>query len=138
MVTHLLDTDICIYWLRGNPQVKLRLSETNLTNLAVCSITLAELYVGAYSSKTPEDHLAQITAFTGSLALLSIGDAVLRCFGQQKTLLRRENKLIGDFDILIASVAITEGLVLVTNNVQHYNRISGLRIENWLTSPLSS
>jgi tRNA(fMet)-specific endonuclease VapC len=134
MVTHLLDTDICIYWLRGNSRIKQKLSEATLGSLAICSITLAELYVGAYSSKTPDDHLAQIVAFTHPLALYTINDNVLHCFGQLKTLLKRENRLIGDFDILIASVAIAERLVLVTNDVQHYIRIPDIHIENWVAS----
>jgi tRNA(fMet)-specific endonuclease VapC len=137
MVTHLLDTDICIYWLRGNPQVKQKLSDVTLGSLSICSITLAELYVGAYSSKTPADHLAQIVAFIHPFMLFTIDDDVLHRFGQLKTFLRRENRLIGDFDILIASVAITQGLVLVTNNIQHYARIPDIRIENWVAPSTS-
>jgi tRNA(fMet)-specific endonuclease VapC len=76
--------------------------------------------------------LAQIDAFVRLLHIVPLSDASLRRFGELKTRLIRTNKHIGDFDLLIACVALTEGLTLVTNNTHHYERVAGLKAENWL------
>jgi tRNA(fMet)-specific endonuclease VapC len=65
--------------------------------------------------------------------VLSLDDKVMDYFGKFKAELRRKGQLIGDIDLLIASVAVSNNLTLVTNNTRHFERISELSLENWLT-----
>jgi tRNA(fMet)-specific endonuclease VapC len=62
---------------------------------------------------------------------LSLSNDTLKKFGQLKAQLRKAGTPVADFDLLIASVAIAKKLILVTNNTRHYQRITGLDLENW-------
>ena len=69
--------------------------------------------------------------FIKSLTVLPLSDRTLKKFGQLKAQLRKVGTPVADFDLLIASVALTEDLILVTNNTRHYQRIEELKLENW-------
>lgn len=133
-MTYLLDTDICIYWLKRSQPILERVKTAGQNEIAVSAITVAELYFGAYNSARVTENLERAARFLEQISILPLTDSVLRKFGQVKSDLRKHGQLLPDFDLLIASTALAEGLVLVTNNVQHYARIAELRLENWLTS----
>ncbi|NJN10627.1 MAG: type II toxin-antitoxin system VapC family toxin [Richelia sp. RM2_1_2] len=128
---YLLDTDICIYWLKGKTTVKNRVNKVDWTEIAICVITASELYFGAYNSSKIEKNLIAAETFIQSLAVLDLSNDTLKKFGQLKAQLRQAGKPVADFDLLIASVALTENLILVTNNSRHYQRILGLNLDNW-------
>lgn len=128
---YLLDTDICIYWLKGRNQVREKINQLDRSELAICSITVSELYFGAYNSSKIEKNLITAETFIQSLPVRSLSNETLKKFGQLKAKLRQAGTPLADFDLLIASVAITEDLILVTNNLRHYQRIVGLKLENW-------
>lgn len=130
-MTYLLDTDICIYWLRNRYSVREKVREIGWNEISICVITAAELYFGAYNSSRIRENLERAEFFIQQLPVLPLTDAVLRRFGQLKAQFRRIGQPIADFDLLIASVALTEGKILVTNNTRHYDRITGLQLENW-------
>ena len=67
------------------------------------------------------------------LSVLPLSDSALKTFGQIKADLRKQGQPLADFDLLIASTALAAGRTLVTNNLRHYTRISGLQLENWTT-----
>lgn len=129
-MSYLLDTDICIYWLRNRQAVRERVSEVGWNQISICVITVAELYYGAYNSNRVTENLARAEFFIQNLPVLPLNDTALRRFGELKAELRRTGQPIADFDLLIASVALAENCVLVTNNTRHYNRITGLQLEN--------
>jgi len=130
-MTYLLDTDICIHWLRGQPAVHRRLAAVGPEAICVSTITLAELYYGAECSlKAVENHRA-IDDFTSGVQVLGVSSDVARTFGEMKAQLRRQGGLIEDFDLAVAATALAYGFILVTNNVSHFARIAGLIIENW-------
>ena len=131
---YLLDTDICIYWLKGREIIRNKILSVGLSNVAICSITVAELYYGAYNSSRIEENLTRAERFISNIAVISLDNDALRCFGELKTQLRKLGQPVADFDLLIASVAITENLILVTNNTRHYNRIDEIQLENWVLS----
>jgi len=128
----LLDTDTCVYLLNGNPSLKKKVEEVGVFSLAISNSVLAELYFGAYNSKKAEDNLKRINLFKKNLTILSDSEESALRFGKIKADLRSKGKIIEDFDILIASVAIVNSCILITNNTDHFERIDGLRIENWL------
>jgi len=63
---------------------------------------------------------------------LPVDEAASERFGEFKAMLRRAGKAIGDIDLLIAGVAASRGLKVVTNNTEHFERIPGISLENWL------
>ena len=130
-MTYLLDTDTCIYWLRNRQSVRERVREVGWNQISICVITVAELYYGAYNSNRVTENLARAEFFIQNLPVLPLNDTALRRFGELKAELRRTGQPIADFDLLIASVALAESYILVTNNTRHYDRIPELQLENW-------
>lgn len=128
---YLLDTDICIYWLKGRTTVKAKINRVDRKDLAICVITASELYFGAYNSNKIEQNLRTAETFIQSLTVLPLSNDTLKKFGQLKAELRKAGTPVADFDLLIASVALTGNLILVTNNTRHYERITGLNLDNW-------
>jgi tRNA(fMet)-specific endonuclease VapC len=133
-VNYLLDTDTCIYWLKGRQSVRERLLAVGWEQVGICVITVAELYYGAYNSNRVTENLVRAQLFVQNLPVLPLNDNALRRFGELKAELRRTGQPIADFDLLIASVTLAGGYVLVTNNTRHYERIAGLLLENWTLS----
>lgn len=128
----LLDTDTCVYLLNGNPSLKKKVEEVGVFSLAISNSVLAELYFGAYNSKKVEDNLKRINLFKKNLTILSDSQESALRFGKIKADLRSKGKIIEDFDILIASIAIVSSCILITNNTDHFERIDDLQLENWL------
>jgi tRNA(fMet)-specific endonuclease VapC len=128
---------MCIYLLNGNAQVKARVAQIGIEVIAVAIPTVAELYFGAYNSTHVEANLARVRAFLCAPGprVLPIDDAAAEGFGRFKAALRRMGKPIGDVDLLIAGVAVSRGLKVVTNNTEHFERIAGIALENWLQLP---
>lgn len=132
MVKYLLDTDICIYWLKGRKEVGEKFLARENKEISISSITVAELYFGAYNSSKITENLITAERFIQSITVLPLTNNSLRKFAELKAKLRQIGKPIADFDLLIASVALSENLILVTNNTKHYARIPELKLENWL------
>ncbi|RKY71165.1 MAG: PIN domain nuclease [Candidatus Latescibacterota bacterium] len=131
-MSYLLDTDICIYWLNGREEIKRKVKEVGENDLNMAIITLGELRYGAYYSERVDRNLKRIDDFLGKIKVIPLNEASMDKFGQIKADLRRQGKLIEDLDMLIASTAIVKDCVLVTNNTNHFKRIAGLKLENWL------
>jgi tRNA(fMet)-specific endonuclease VapC len=130
-MNYLLDTDTCVYALRGRASVREHLTQTGPTEIAISIVTLAELRYGAACSLRPDDNHRAIDDFAQGISLLGIDPATTRAFGDIKAGLRAKGELLEDFDLLIAATASSLNLTLVTNNLDHFQRISGLRLENW-------
>lgn len=129
---YLLDTDTCVYWLRGRQSVYARVAAAGLAAIAISVITLAELRYGAACSQQPEANQQAVDAFANGIVVLNVDPNVVRVFADLKAHLRKEGMLIEDFDMLIGATARTFGLTLVTNNTDHFRRISNLHLENWI------
>jgi len=132
VTNYLLDTDICIYWLKGYQAVKDHLLNTGIVHIAISVITAAELYFGVYNSVRVEENHFQLERFLGIITILPLENPILNTYGVLKAELRKEGQVLADFDLLIAATALTEGRVLVTNNIRHYERIPHIRLENWV------
>lgn len=128
---YLLDTDICIYWLKGVPAVLERVKTVGVSQIAISTITVAELYFGAYNSAKIEENLARAEDFARQISIAPLDDLVLKAFGRIKADLRKQGQPLADFDLLIAGTVLANEFVLVTNNTQHYERIANLKLENW-------
>lgn len=128
---YLLDTNICIHFFRGKFGVIDKLNSVRLRNCAISEITLAELVYGAENSDNPEKNYGIIEKFINQLTIIPILDSV-RIYGKEKSRLRKTGKMISDFDLLIGCTAVEKDLILVTENVKEFKRISNLKIENWI------
>ena len=129
----LLDTDICIEYLRGNDSVVGQVRNRK-EQLAISFMTLGELYYGAYNSLIVDYQLSQLNKLSFIITVIYADQAICKSFGIIKSFLRKKGNLIPDADILIAVTAIEKTGVLITGNTKHFDRISefGLNIENWL------
>jgi tRNA(fMet)-specific endonuclease VapC len=87
---YLLDTDICIYWLKGNNAVKTKVLSAGTSEISICSITVAELYFGAYNSSKINENLATVDNFINSISVLNLTINSLKKFGELKANLRQE------------------------------------------------
>ena len=130
MSQYLLDTDVSINYLRGSAKIAQKISEAGLANFCLSEITVAELKYGAAKSDRPEVHRLQVEAFCGDFGIIPI-NLVLDVFASEKARLEKLGLRLDDFDLLIGSTAIHYDLVLVTNNVKHFERMQHLTIENW-------
>jgi tRNA(fMet)-specific endonuclease VapC len=128
---YLLDSNICIHFLRGKYNIIEKLNEVGIDNCAISEITLAELVFGAEKSDNPKKNHKLIEKFIGQLSILPIFDAI-QTYGKEKARLQSEGKMISDFDLLIGCTSIENDLIMVTDNIKEFDRIKGIRIENWV------
>lgn len=132
MSTHniyLLDTCICIALLKKNQSVIQRIREVGTHNCKISDITLAELYFGAFKSGK-EKHFNDVSEISKLFEKFPI--QYTRKYGEIRWELEKQGLSIGDMDMFIAATALEEDLILVTGNVKHFERVSELKIENWM------
>ena len=128
---YLLDTNICVHFLRGNFELINKFREIGIESCAISEITYAELVFGAENSSNPEKNLELIEALTSQLIILPIFNAI-HLYAKEKARLRSKGKMISDFDLLIGCTAIEKGMMMVTENQKEFERIMNIKIENWV------
>lgn len=135
MIRYMLDTDICIYMIKEkDPILKLKLYEKGIGCVALSTITLAELSYGVEKSSQIEKNRLALGLFLTPFEILPFPADVALMYGNIRERLEQRGKIIGAYDLLIASHAMAKGLALVTNNVAEFSRIEGLLVENWIDS----
>ena len=132
---YLLDTDTIIFSLKGHEAINKNLQKHFEDPMKICVITLMELYFGAYKSEKVTGNLAKIRAIENSFEIISTGRESAEIFGMLKASLEKSGTPLDDFDLIIASCALSHNLILVTNNIKHFNRVEGLRLTNWTVYP---
>ncbi len=132
---YLLDTNICIYIIRGRQRrVVERFQQHALSELLISSVTTAELYFGIEKSERREHNLGVLETFLLPIAVQPFDYETSVLYGRLRADLERRGTPIGPLDTLIAAHALSLGAVLVTNNTREFERIPELRLENWATS----
>lgn len=131
MLKYLLDTNIIIYTIKNRPASVRENFKRHAGQMAVSTVTLGELIFGAERSSQPERNLADVEGLAARLSVLAFDEQAAAHFGQVRAELYRAGTPIGPYDMMIAGHARAEGLILVTNNVREFKRVSGLRIEDW-------
>lgn len=128
----LLDTNICLYLIKKRPEaVPRRLRAVDVADVAVSSITVAELQYGVAKSLRPEQNALALAAFLAPLGVEVFDDAAAAACGPLRADLERLGTPIGSMDLLIAAHALAHGRIVVTNNTRPFDRVAGLRVENW-------
>ena len=132
MLKYLLDTNIVIYVLKRRPKEVLEVFNINASRMAISSITLSELLYGAEKSQNIDKNLEAIEEFISHLDVLPYDAKASQHYGQIKAALEKKGEIIGENDIHIAAHAISQGLILVTNNLREFKRVPNLAFENWV------
>jgi len=131
---YLLDTDTIVYLLKGHPEVRRNLGLHTDDVVGTSAVTLMELYYGAFKSQQVAANLARIRALEKTVKIWDLGREAAEVFGLLKAELESEGDRLDDLDLAIAACALSYQLTLVTNNVTHFGRVRGLRLENWVTA----
>lgn len=131
-LTHLLDTDTCIYAMNRRSELLLDRFRQHEASMAMSSISFAELTFGAENSARVAENLATVYLFAKVVPAISFDASAAAAFGQIKSGLHRAGTPIGPLDMLIAAHARSLDLTLVTNNRREFDRIPGLKVENWV------
>ena len=127
----MLDTNIVIYTIKNRPVRVREVFKRHSGQMAISAVTFGELIYGAERSSQPERNLNDIEGMIARLEVLPFDELAAAHFGQLRAELARAGTPIGPYDQMTAGHARALGLVLVTNNVDEFKRVLGLRIENW-------
>ena len=135
MTRFMLDTNICVALLRGRAaRVFDRLRKHAPDEVAISTITLAELQYGVAESARPAHNAALLAQFCAPLAILPFDNQAAEIYGPIRAALELAGRPIGPLDTLIAAHALALGRTLVTDNEREFRRVAGLNVENWLTT----
>lgn len=127
----LLDSDVCVAILRGNPNA-ISAYGRNRGNVAIAGMTVGELYLGAEKSANKERNATLVERFVNALPIVHTNNAIMRRFGVEKARLQAAGTPVADADALIAATALSLGCPLATGNVRHFSRFVELELLNWL------
>jgi tRNA(fMet)-specific endonuclease VapC len=128
---YLLDTDICLYVINERPAAVLQaLLSHESAGLGISSVTAGELYHGAARTGS-QRNLKALRAFLAPLEIAPFDAAAAEVFGSMRAWLTSQGTPIGPYDTQIAAHAMALGVTLVTNNTREFERVPGLRLENW-------
>lgn len=134
MPKYVLDTDTCIYWLKGNETVEKKILEEDMENISITVITACELFYGAFKSAKVNKNLNIINNLLERIETLHTYEGIPYLYGQAKAELESRGEVVDDADLLIACIAKNNDCTLVTNNIKHFKKIPGLSLENWSLS----
>lgn len=132
MLKYMLDTNIVIYTIKNRPAPVRETFKKHENQMCLSAVTLGELIYGAERSSQPERNLADIESLVSRLEVTPFEHHAAEHFGQLRAELYRIGQPIGPYDLMIAGHARALGLILVTNNMKEFERVPGLRIENWV------
>ncbi len=129
----MLDTNICIYIIKNKPlSVKKRLKEFEIGELCISIITVSELMYGVYKSEQTKRNLQALEGFLMPFEIVDYDYAASVEYGKIRANLEKRGQVIGGMDMQIAGHALALDAILVTNNIKEFERIEGLRLDNWV------
>ena len=133
---YLLDTDICIYTIKGSHlAITEHMNRLQIGDCGVSVITLHELLYGAYKSQAVEKNLRMAHKMLHPLRKIIFDEVCAETSARIRADLARQGKSVGLMDTHIAATALAHDLILVSNNMREFSRIAGLRVENWTIPP---
>ncbi|MDR0403876.1 MAG: PIN domain-containing protein [Treponema sp.] len=130
-MAYLIDTNIIIYSLKNDENVQTRFLEHEKAPKYISIITYGELLYGAKKSKQIEKNCAKIYRIKNLFPIIPIDLPIIEIFSDLKSKYRKTGTVIADFDLLIASTALTYNQILVTNNIKHFEKIEEIKMEDW-------
>jgi tRNA(fMet)-specific endonuclease VapC len=132
-VKYLLDTNTCIYIINKKPPTAVNhIRSKQPDEVSVSTITIAELEYGVYRGKHVDQNRIALLEFLVPFAILDFNHSAAAVYGSIRASLDRKGTPIGPMDLLLAAQAMSQQLILVTNNEREFRRVAGLQIENWI------
>ena len=129
---YLIDTNICIYIMNKRPVAVIKkFKQFELGEIGISTITVSELQYGIVKSKYRKKNEFRLEEFLTPLEILTYDQTAARVYGDIRFQLEKLGKPIGPLDLLIAAQAISQDLILITNNDKEFKRIKKLKVENW-------
>ena len=134
MKQYLLDTNVCVFLLRGQYAIDKKLDNVGLENCHISEITEAELKYGAELGRRKglRQRMEHLNEFLASINILPISDAIDLYASEKARLRLAGTPADDDFDLLIGCTAIVNDMVMVTENLKHFKSYAGIRLENWI------
>lgn len=132
MLRYMLDTNLCIRVLRDRPETIRARFNAEADGMSISMIVLTELLHGAAKSARPIENRREVERFASRLEVLAFDADAAAHAGNIRAVLEREGRQIGGYDVLIAGHARSRGLIVVTGNLGEFNRVDGIRCEDWL------
>lgn len=130
---YLLDTNICIYIINKRPAgVVDKIKKFSPSRIKLSSISVGELEYGVSRSKNRAQNRMALIDFVSGFDILPFNDGDAEVYGLLRADLERRGKIIGPYDMQIAAQAISNDLILVTNNTGEFQRVKELKLENWV------
>ena len=130
---YLLDTNICIYIIKKKPpHVFHKLTEIDISDVGISSITLSELEYGVEKSQFSGRNRIGLLEFLSPIEIYDYDGLAAKEYGIIRAKLEKKGTIIGSLDMLIAAHAISLGLILITNNEKEFRKVPKLKIENWV------
>lgn len=131
-MSYLPDTNVWVCMLRNtSTRVSDRIRSAPPGEILLCSITLAELWYGAVHSRKQAENLRALDRLRAEFSSIPFDDDCAATYAQIRSSLARAGTPIGPNDLMIAAIAMANGLTVVTRNVREFQRVAGLRVENW-------
>lgn len=132
MMRYLLDTNICIYLIKKHPpEVLARFQQIQLRQLHISTVTLFELYYGIEKNNSQRRNLAALENFIAPLTVVDFTIEAAKKAAVIRSTLQKQGTPIGVYDIQIAAIALSLNMTLLTNNLREFERVNGLKLENW-------
>ena len=135
MLRYMLDTNLCIRVLRDRPPALREHFNREADGLCISSVALMELLHGAEKSARVEHHRPAVGDFATRLDVLAFDAPAAAHAAEIRAQLERRGQPIGAYDLQIAGHARSQGLIVVTGNLDEFRRVDGLRSEDWLAEP---
>lgn len=133
MIKLMLDTNILIYIIKHKPESIIEhFMKYKPQQIGISSIVYAEMMCGVYNSQQIERNLAAFHALVDNLIVIGFDNKAASLYAQHKARLKKAGQLISDNDLLIGCHALALGVPLISNNIREYQRIDGLKLENWV------
>jgi tRNA(fMet)-specific endonuclease VapC len=126
----LIDTNICIFFIKGQFDLKKRFEAVGSKNCYISEITLAELKFGVANSEKKDKNQKALDKFLTGVKIVPIFHS-LDLYASEKARLRKLGTRVDDFDILIGVTSVKHNLIMVTNNTSHFKRLKGISLEDW-------
>ena len=130
MKKYLIDTNTCIYYIKGKFDLNKKFEKVDPDNCFISEITLAELKFGVENSEKKEKNIKALNNFLTGVKVVPIFHS-LDLYAKEKARLRKAGTPIDDFDLLIGVTSVAHNLTIITNNTVHFKRIKGIVLEDW-------
>jgi len=130
---YMLDTNICIYLMKGTfPNLGKKLSPYIKNNLCISVMTVGELEYGVKRSAQIQKNALALYNFLKQIPIVEYDIEAIHHYADIRAHLMNKGTPIGEIDMLIAAQARSLGYTIITRNVREFSRVPGLEVVNWV------